>query len=197
MFLSDMLVLVFDYVHFALRHLFSVDFKMLSPAYKISYFGPKAFPLRDLPRDKRTHKMSRRGGDTFPSLFQVMKKPNSSTLIWQLGSKKYGSCRGKRRFLWDRGLHHRLLTFNDIQQPTCFSPTHTRTHTHTGLCNQTNKCNANSFPRCTCRPEDTQRLTHKVRTTHLVSTHTSCVRRRWNLLLRQTQSEINVTARNR
>lgn len=39
------------------------------------------------------------GECTFPSLFQVMKKPNSSTLIWQLGSKIYGSCREKNKWI--------------------------------------------------------------------------------------------------
>ena len=57
---------------------------------------------------------------TLPSLFQVMKKPNSSTLIWQLGSKTNGSCWGTKYIFWilnpERSNPSRAFIWQDVKE---------------------------------------------------------------------------------
>lgn len=62
----------------------------------------------------RVRQYQKGNGCTFPSLFQVMKKPYSSTFTWQLGSNMYGSCRDK-----EGGVSLKIhLTWRNIKQPT-------------------------------------------------------------------------------
>lgn len=78
----------------------------------------------------RVRQYQKGNGCTFPSLFQVMKKPYSSTFTWQLGSNMYGSCRDK-----EGGASLKIhLTWRNIKQPThgthnCLSQQH-RHHTN-------------------------------------------------------------------
>lgn len=111
-----------------------------------------------------------------------MKKPYSSTFIWQLGSKMYGSCRGEEIFFIKEGassITRFYLTWEDIKQTTC------STHTQ-GLHEQANRRSSNSFSKM-CLPKDAH--THKnTQSTHkyIQCVHTRCMQRR-DLLLRQTK----------
>lgn len=88
---------------------------------------PRCYPLKV--RQDRKYKSC-----TFPSLFQVMKKPYSSTFMWQLGSNMYGSCRDKGFFNGGGGGSYLLgfyLTWKDIKQPTWLTHTWQTQHKQT------------------------------------------------------------------